>query len=199
MSDNDWDVLGDYAQGTDAPQRATAAALDRMDGARTIVLVEGVSDQIAVEALAERLGRDLTAENAVVVPIGGAQAARKFVDQLGDSGARLLGLCDHNEREFFHTALPEDDVFVCDPDLEVELFDALEPAEIEAAMEAEGELGSFRTFQKQREWRDRPYADQLRRWFSAGYRRKSRYARRFVLTTPVDRLPAPLLSLLDRI
>lgn len=199
MSTNDWDVLGDYAQGSDAPQRATAAALDRIADAHTIVLVEGISDQIAVDALAERLGRDFDAERVAVVPIGGAQAVRKFVDQLGDSGVRLLGLCDHNERDFFHAALPEADVFVCDPDLEVELFDVLESGEVEAAMAAEGDLGSFRTFQKQREWRDRPYTDQLHRWFSAGYRRKSRYASRFVLTTPIDRLPRPLLSLLERI
>lgn len=199
MADNDRDVLGAYAQGTDAPQRATAAALERIDGARTVVLVEGVSDQIAVEALAERLGRDLEADGVVVVPIGGAQAARKYAARFAEPGIVLVGLCDFNEREFFVDALPADGVFVCDPDLEAELSTGLASTEIEAAMAEEGELGSFRTFQKQREWRDQPYADQLRRWLSAGYRRKSRYARRFVLTTPIDRLPAPLLSLLDRI
>ena len=199
MSDNDWDVLGDYAQGTDAPQRATATALDGIGDARTIVLVEGVSDQIAVEALAARLGRDLAADGIAVVPIGGAQAARKYVETLGAAGVELVGLCDYNERSFFIEALPADAVFVCDPDLEGEFHETLTPAEIEAAMDAEGELGSFRTFQKQREWRDQPYADQLSRWFTTGYRRKSRYARRFVVDTPVDRLPSPLLSLLDRI
>ena len=39
-----------------------------------VVLVEGLSDQAAVEALAERRGRDLDAEGVAVVPIGGAQA-----------------------------------------------------------------------------------------------------------------------------
>ena len=107
--------------------------------------------------------------------------------------------CDFNERSYFIEALPPDDVFVCDPDLEGEFHDVLTSTEIEDAMDAEGELGSFRTFQKQREWRDQPYADQLRRWFAAGYRRKSRYARRFMVDTPIERLPRPLLSLLERI
>lgn len=199
MSDNDWDVLGDYAQGADAPQRATATALDQIGDARTIVLVEGVSDQIAVEALATRLGRNLATDGVAVVPIGGAQAARKYVESLSAAGVELVGLCDFNERSFFIDALPPDAVFVCDPDLEGEFHETLTAAELEDAMAAEGELGSFRTFQKQREWRDQPYDDQLRRWFTTGYRRKSRYARRFVVETPLDRLPRPLLSLLDRI
>ena len=44
------------------------------------VLVEGLSDQRAVEALAERRGRDLDAERVSVVPIG----ARKRSDVLED-------------------------------------------------------------------------------------------------------------------
>jgi hypothetical protein len=39
---------------------------------RAVVLVEGLSDRCAVEALAERRGRDLRAERVSVVPIGGA-------------------------------------------------------------------------------------------------------------------------------
>jgi predicted ATP-dependent endonuclease of OLD family len=41
---------------------------------RAVILVEGVSDQRAVEAVAERRRRDLAAEGVAVVPIGGAQA-----------------------------------------------------------------------------------------------------------------------------
>jgi hypothetical protein len=62
-----------YASGTDAPLRATAAALERARHARSIVLVEGISDQIAVETLAGLQARDLTKEGVVVVPIGGAR------------------------------------------------------------------------------------------------------------------------------
>ena len=39
-----------------------------------VILVEGVSDQRALEALAARHGRDLEAEGVAIVPIGGAHA-----------------------------------------------------------------------------------------------------------------------------
>ena len=42
---------------------------------RAVILVEGVSDQRAVEGVAELRGRDLAAEGVAVVPIGGAQAS----------------------------------------------------------------------------------------------------------------------------
>ena len=45
---------------------------------RTVVLVEGESDQRAVEALAERRGRDLAAEGVSVVPIGGSKNFGRF-------------------------------------------------------------------------------------------------------------------------
>src|SRR5919199_5970444 len=70
---------------------------------RAVVLVEGISDRVAVEALAERRGRDLEAEGVSVVPIGGAQAIGRFLDRFGPRGldARLAGLCDAGEeREF---------------------------------------------------------------------------------------------------
>jgi predicted ATP-dependent endonuclease of OLD family len=59
-----------------------------------VVLVEGLSDQIALETLAERRGRNLDAEGVRVVPIGGAQAIGRFLDQFGRHGVRLAGLCD---------------------------------------------------------------------------------------------------------
>jgi predicted ATP-dependent endonuclease of OLD family len=39
---------------------------------RTVVLVEGISDQFALEALAERGGRDLHADGISIAPMGGA-------------------------------------------------------------------------------------------------------------------------------
>ena len=46
--------------------------------------------------------------------------------------------------------------FVCEADLEDELIRALGPDAVEAVVEAHGELGSFRTLQKQPAWRGRP-------------------------------------------
>src|SRR5688572_33478280 len=68
-----------YASGFDAPLRATADALERARHARSIVLVEGISDQIAVETLASLQARDLTKEGVAVVPIVGALSVSKFL------------------------------------------------------------------------------------------------------------------------
>jgi hypothetical protein len=62
---------------------STVRALSSADDARAIVLVEGVSDQIAIETLAARRGRDLATEGVAVVPIGGAQAVTPFVTRFG--------------------------------------------------------------------------------------------------------------------
>ena len=47
-----------------------------MDDVRAVVLVEGVSDQAALEALARRRGRDLAAEGIEIVSMGGATNGR---------------------------------------------------------------------------------------------------------------------------
>jgi predicted ATP-dependent endonuclease of OLD family len=46
--------------------------------ARTVVLVEGVSDRNAIEALAKRRGRDLSAEGISVVRSEGHKRSRRF-------------------------------------------------------------------------------------------------------------------------
>ncbi len=62
----------------------------------TAILVEGVSDQAALETLASRGARDLEAEGICIVPLGGATSVRRFLERLGPHGLdlRLLGLCD---------------------------------------------------------------------------------------------------------
>jgi hypothetical protein len=61
--------------------------------ARAVVLVEGISDKVAVETLAKRRVRDLDAEGVFVLPIGGAQAIGGFLKRLGPGGqdVRLAG------------------------------------------------------------------------------------------------------------
>ena len=91
-------ALEGYVHGPDAPVEATARALAKVGDAATLVLVEGISDQIAVETAAAARGRDLEAEGVVVVPIGGAHAIGRFLARrLGLPPAaevRLAGLCD---------------------------------------------------------------------------------------------------------
>src|SRR6185436_6887816 len=155
---------------------------------RGVVLVEGLSDQAAVEALAGRRDRDLAAEGIRVVPIGGAQAIARELERFGPRGldVRLAGLCDAGEERDFRRGLERAGLgtpatraelerlgfFVCEADLEDELIRALGPDGVEAVVEAEGELRSFRTMQKQPAWRGRPREEQLRRFLGSGGSRK---------------------------
>src|SRR2546423_15687855 len=76
-------------------------------GTRTVILVEGVSDQLALEALAQRRGRNLKAEGVAVVPIGGATNIGRALTLYGPGGAglRLAGLFDTGEEGDFRGAL----------------------------------------------------------------------------------------------
>ena len=57
-----------------------------------MVLVEGTSDRLAVEALAGRRGRDLAAEGVAVVPMGGFGNLPRFLERYRD--VRVAGLYD---------------------------------------------------------------------------------------------------------
>jgi hypothetical protein len=180
-----------------------------------IVLVEGISDQRAVEALAERRGRDLDAEGISVVPIGGAQAIGAFLQRLGPEGLdlRLAGLCDVAEERHFRRALERaglgssltrDDMeelgfFVCVVDLEDELIRALGADAVEEVVAAQGDLGPFRTLQKQPAWHGRPKEQQLRRFMGSGGRRKIRYARLLVEALDLGAMPRPLDGVLAHV
>src|SRR5436305_12888658 len=76
-------------------------------GTRTVILVEGVSDQLALETLAQRRGRNLKAEDVAVVPIGGATNIGRALTVYGPAGARLrrAGLCDPGEEDDFRRPL----------------------------------------------------------------------------------------------
>src|SRR5579864_1672139 len=163
------------------------------------VLVEGVSDQAAVEALARRRGRELEQEGVAVVPIGGAQAIGRFLERYGET--RLAGLYDiGQEREILRAleraGLERLGFFACVEDLEDELIRALGPDRVVAALEEHGDLGPFRTFQKQPEWRGQAVDRQLHRFLGSGARRKIRYACHLVDALDLDRVPRPLEDLL---
>ena len=176
--------------------------------ARTVVLVEGISDQYALEALAARRGRNLEAERISVVPIGGAQSIGRFLKRFGPEGLdlRLAGLCDAAEEGEFRRGLERAGIgadltradmerlgfYVCVADLEDELIRSLGAAEVERVVDAQGDLGSFRTLQKQPAWRGRAVEEQLRRFMGSGARRKIRYARLLVDALELDRVPRPL-------
>lgn len=180
--------------------------------ARTVVLVEGVSDQLAIETLARRRGRDLESEGISVVPMGGAGNVEMFLDRYGPRGldVRLAGLCDAAEEDQFRRGLERaglgshltsDDMerlgfFVCVADLEDELIRSLGTAVVEGILYSQGELGSFRTFQRQPAWRGRPVEDQLRRFIGTFSGRKIRIAPLLVDALDLTRVPRSLEGLL---
>ena len=180
--------------------------------ARAVVFVEGISDKVALEALAQRRGQDLDAERIAVVPIGGAQAIGRFLDLFGPQGSniRLAGLCDAGEERAFRRGLERAGLgrqltragmeslgfYVCVVDLEDELIRALGADSVERVISAQGELGSFRTLQKQRAQQGRTTEAQLRRFMGSRGGRKVHYARMLVQALDLAKAPRPLEGVL---
>jgi hypothetical protein len=214
-ADDSEQLLAGYVSGPAAATEATAVALARAEGARTVVLVEGVSDQIAVETLAGRRGRDLAAESVVVLPVGGVHGVARYLRRFGPegTGARLAGLCDAGEEHVVRRGLaiaglgaPSSRAdlgrlgfFVCVEDLEDELIRAAGPGRVTEVFAAHGDLAAFRTIQRQPAWRGKDEAAQMRRFLGAGAKRKLRYARLLTEALSPDRIPPPLAALLAAI
>jgi len=183
--------------------------------ARAVVLVEGISDKVALEALAERHGRDLDAEGVAIVSMGGSKNIGAFLDRFDPRGSdvTLAGLCDAAEEADFRRGLERAGLgsdltragmealgfFVCVEDLEDELIRSLGTAAVERVIEYQGELESFRTFQKQPAWRERTKEDQLRRFFGTHSGRKIQSAASLVGALDLTRVPRPLDRVLARV
>jgi len=183
--------------------------------AQAIVLVEGMSDQLALEALATRRGHNLNAQGISIVAIGGATNIGSFLTRYGPKGLglRLAGMCDAAEEGDFQRALERAGLgsnltrsdmerlgfYVCVADLEDELIRALGPAVVEQVVDAQGELAAFRTFQHQPEWRGRTNDEQLRRFFGTKGGRKIQSAAVLVGALDLNRVPRPLDRVLEDI
>jgi len=180
-----------------------------------VVLVEGTSDQVAIEVLAARRGRDLDAERVAVVPMGGATNIGRFLEEFGPAGldVSLAGLCDAGEEWSFRRGLSRagigpartrDDLeslgfFVCVEDLEDELIRALGTDTVLEVVAAQGDLRSFRRFQNQPAKRGQTDAPQLRRFLGTRSGRKAQYAKALVDALDLANVPRPLDALLARI
>ena len=194
-----------------ALQLASIAA----DASGTVVLVEGISDQAAIDTLGKRLGRDLEKEGVTTVPIGGATKIWPFLEVLGPRGlnVKLAGLYDIGEERHFRRALERAGFgaqltradmeslgfHVCAADLEDELIRSLGVEMVLAVVSAEGDLWKFRIFQRQPEWCDRDPAAQLRRWLGTTALRKQSYAKLLVNALDMNRVPEPLERLLAHV
>ena len=160
-----------------------------------VVLVEGITDRIALEAVATKLGRDLAAAGVAVVPIGGAQAIRRAYAQ--HAGERVVGLCDAPEERWFRRVLGEA-TYVCVENLEDELIRALGAGRVEEVVAGEGDLETFRNFQNQPAWRGRSTESQLLRWMHNGDR-NHRYPPLLISALEPDRIPRPLAGVLEHV
>jgi hypothetical protein len=161
-----------------------------------VVLVEGITDRIALEAVAAKLGRDLVGDGVEIVPIGGAQAIRRAFAPY--AGERVAGLCDAGEERWFRRVLG-DATYVCVADLEDELLRAVGTSRVEGVLAAQGDLDTFRNFQNQPHWRGRPVEAQLRRWLRASDRRGKRYPPLLIAALEPDEIPRPLMGVLSAV
>ena len=176
---------------------------------RTVVLVEGESDHIALTTLASRSGQPL-GDDVDVVVLGGITNIRAVAGRLGPRGEGhcLAGLYDSPAvgivREGLHQAgLPVERTdlrdlgfFGCVLDLEDELVRAVGLETVESVIDAEGEEHSLRLLAgmpAQRGWtRDAV----VRRFLTSQSGRKARYAQMLVEALDPERAPEPLRALL---
>ena len=178
---------------------------------RAVILVEGMSDRAALESLAARRGRDLGAEGISVLAMEGVTNLGGFLERFGPEGlgVAIAGLYDEAEEPGVRRVLeragldPGNDqadlervgFFACVEDLEDELIRVLGAKAVLAIVESRGELGPFRTLQKQPEWRGRPLERQLRR-FLGNASRKIGYAPLLVDALDLRKVPRPLDAVL---
>ncbi len=118
----------------------------------------------------------------------------------------MAGLCDAGEEAAFQRGLERAGLgsnltraemeplgfYVCVADLEDELIRSLGSACVERVIDAQGELGSFRTFQKQPAQQGRTNEQQLRRFMGTRGGRKIQYARLLVDALDLTKVPRPL-------
>ncbi len=181
---------------------------------RTVVLVEGESDRMAVMTLAARLGRDLPADGVEVRPLGGiTNAPREIVALTATPSVRLAGLYDAAEeyvvrrglrRAGLGSALPRDEIaglgfFVCVEDLEGEMIRALGTDRVVEVIGAAGETRPWETMRHQPAQEGRPIDAQLRRFMGTRGGRKIRYGTLLADALDLGRIPTPLAALLDHV
>lgn len=203
-------AVTEAAGGSRTALMAAAARARAAPRSCTVVLVEGMSDQAAVQTLAARRGRDLPGEGVFVVPMGGATNIAHFLGMFGPNGfgVRLAGLCDEMEEHAFRRGLERAGLgagpfdlarlgfFVCVADLEDELIRSLGARQVERLIAAEGELIPFQTFVKQPAHRGEAREQQLHRFLGTRSGRKVRYGHLLAAAVDLTRVPGPLAGLL---
>jgi hypothetical protein len=178
-----------------------------------LIIVEGFSDQVALETLARRRDYELDRNGVSIMPIGGAHAIKRVLNVYGPAGRNvpLAGLCDLREADKFRSALEQAGLganltrmqmerlgfFVCVADLEDELIRALGVLTVERIMNEQGDLRPFRSLQQQRAQQGRAVELQQRRFIGAHSGHKAKYARALVEALDLRQVPRPLEGVLE--
>jgi hypothetical protein len=215
---DEWDtaVMNQSKPRSGAPELARARAVLRAGPMpRLAVLVEGASDQVALETLADRRGVALDEEGVLILAMGGATSIGHFLELLGPHGygLALAGLCDLNQEADFRMELERAGLgtdltrpamealgfFVCEGDLEEELIRALTADGVKRIIDEQGELGSLNILLRQPHHRGRPVEQVLWRFMGSRSGRKAKYARLMVEALDLDLVPRPLHGVLDHI
>jgi hypothetical protein len=182
---------------------------------RAVVLVEGTSDLVALHTLAERSGRDLSAEGIEVVAMGGITNTRAFAARYGPHGlgVPLAGLYDAADEAKLLRGLAAAGLGAalesggpsglgfhkCSADLEDELIRALGADAVEGVIEAAGEGRSLRLLAGMPAQRDWAREAVLRRFLGVRSGRKARYAALLVEALEPGRVPEPLAAVLAEV
>jgi len=165
---------------TDAKERSLArhvsAGLAEAFFARTVIVVEGPGDRMALNCFAETLDVDLDARGASIVEMDGADLFETLRTLLGPPGLgiRILGLCDQDREQSWsevllgagnytgdRSTLEQHGVYVLDPDIEGVLVATLGDAETEQAITDAGMASKLQKFRNQPANAGMPAHDQL--------------------------------------
>lgn len=191
--------------------------IDARSSARLFVLLEGPSDVAAITTLVRKAGIDPTPLELVSLQgITNVGRVLKEIRQVR-ADADVVGLCDADETRFAEKALNDDGLpvqdasdlpvygfFVCEPDLEGALIDALGAERARDAILGAGLGSTFDALRTQPAWADRPLAEQLHRFCGAASGRKGLAAAILADAFTDDELadgalPEALSMLLDRL
>ena len=127
---------------------------------------------------------------------------RRSLEQTGlGAGLNRAGLdrAGLNRASLNQAGLERLGFFVCVADLEDELIRSLGVRRVEQLIEAQGELGPFRTFTRQPAQRNRTREQQLHRFMGTRSGRKIHYGHVLAAALELTRLPGPLDGVLSRV
>lgn len=181
--------------------------------ARKAILVEGLSDKYAIQALAVRKGKSLDAAGVSIVDMSGAGGIRPFLGLLGPNGlgVEVMGLCDKSDEVKWSKALGENGFakgldragmaklkfFVCDEDLEAVLITAITAAEVLKVVQSQGDKTAFEVFAKQPAHAGHTLEKQLHDFIHGG--RNIVYASLLVDALDLAKVPASLEGIVNEV